>query len=88
MREARLCGARVIDRCNLTILHEPGLEDLAGFLAGQKVKSVASLPCYSMELQPFGNQADVTTGVRYEVVTALELLTVVIFDNFVHGQSN
>ena len=49
VREARSSGVRVIDRCNLTILYEPGQEDLAGFLAGQKVEIVASLPCYSME---------------------------------------
>ena len=49
VREARSSGVRVIDRCNLTILHEPGQEELAGFLAGQKVEIVASLPCYSIE---------------------------------------
>jgi radical SAM/Cys-rich protein len=43
---ARRLGARVIDRCNLTILEEPGQEDLAAFLAGQRVRVVASLPCY------------------------------------------
>ena len=40
-------GMRVIDRCNLTILEETGQEDLAEFLASQKVQIVASLPCYS-----------------------------------------
>ncbi|MAT52182.1 MAG: radical SAM protein [Porticoccaceae bacterium] len=46
----RFCRARdiaVIDRCNLTILFEPGQEDLAEFLAEQRVEVVASLPCYS-----------------------------------------
>ncbi len=43
---ARNIGVRVIDRCNLTILHEPGQEDLAQFLAAQQVDIVASLPCY------------------------------------------
>ena len=38
---------QVIDRCNLTILSEPGQEDLAAFLAGEGVEVVASLPCYS-----------------------------------------
>jgi radical SAM/Cys-rich protein len=42
-------GIRVIDRCNLTILSEPGQEDLAEFLAGQQVEIIASLPCYSMK---------------------------------------
>ena len=43
---ARNMGVRVIDRCNLTILNEPGQEDLAGFLAAHEVEVVASLPCY------------------------------------------
>lgn len=44
--EARARGIRVIDRCNLTILNEPGFEDLADFLAEHQVEVVASLPCY------------------------------------------
>jgi radical SAM/Cys-rich protein len=40
---------RVIDRCNLTVLTEPGCEDLAQFLADQQVDVVASLPCYLEE---------------------------------------
>jgi radical SAM/Cys-rich protein len=42
-------GFSVIDRCNLTVLSEPGQEDLAEFLAGRGVQVVASLPCYSRE---------------------------------------
>ena len=42
-------GVRVIDRCNLTVLFEPGQEDLAEFLASQQVEIVASLPCYQEE---------------------------------------
>jgi radical SAM/Cys-rich protein len=49
VRTARKLGVRVIDRCNLTILEEPGYEDLAGFLAEQGVEIVASLPCYLEE---------------------------------------
>lgn len=45
--EARELGVEVIDRCNLTILNEPGQESLAEFLAEQQVHVVASLPCYS-----------------------------------------
>ena len=45
---ARALGVRVIDRCNLTVLFEPGQEDLAPFLARQQVEVVASLPCYSV----------------------------------------
>ena len=46
---ARREGLRVIDRCNLTILSEPGYDDLAQFLADQGVEVSASLPCYSRE---------------------------------------
>jgi radical SAM/Cys-rich protein len=46
---ARALGVRVIDRCNLTILFEPGQEDLAEFLAAQRVEVIASLPCYSAD---------------------------------------
>ncbi len=48
VRAARKQGCRVIDRCNLTILLEPGQQDLAEFLAQQQVEIVASLPCYSL----------------------------------------
>lgn len=44
--EARALGVAVMDRCNLTILSEPGHEGLATFLAGQGVQVTASLPCY------------------------------------------
>jgi len=47
--EARALGLRVIDRCNLTILSEPGYETLADFLAEQDVEITASLPCYLEE---------------------------------------
>ncbi|MFQ6540100.1 MULTISPECIES: arsenosugar biosynthesis radical SAM (seleno)protein ArsS [Aphanothece] len=47
VRQARRLGVTVIDRCNLTILSEPGQEDLADFLAREGVAVVASLPCYS-----------------------------------------
>jgi len=50
VRAARARGVRVIDRCNLTILFEPGQEGLAEFLAAERVEIVASLPCYTPEL--------------------------------------
>jgi radical SAM/Cys-rich protein len=46
VRGARELGVKVMDRCNLTILEQPGHEDLADFLAEQQVEIVASLPCY------------------------------------------
>lgn len=39
----------IIDRCNLTVLQEPGQEDLVGFLKEHDVHVIASLPCYSAE---------------------------------------
>jgi radical SAM/Cys-rich protein len=50
VERARELGVRVIDRCNLTILGEPGQEDLAAFLAKNGVEVTASLPCYTEEL--------------------------------------
>ena len=47
VQAARALGVKVIDRCNLTILSEPGQEDLADFLAANEVEVVASLPCAS-----------------------------------------
>lgn len=46
VHEACELGVQVIDRCNLTILSEPGYEGLAEFLAEHKVEVSASLPCY------------------------------------------
>jgi radical SAM/Cys-rich protein len=46
---ARNLGVHIMDRCNLTILEQPGQEDLAQFLAGNEVEVVASLPCYLEE---------------------------------------
>jgi radical SAM/Cys-rich protein len=47
VRGARALGRRVIDRCNLTVLFEPGQEDTAEFLAAEGVEVFASLPCYT-----------------------------------------
>ena len=46
---ARNLGAHVMDRCNLTVLEQPGQEDTAEFLAANQVEIVASLPCYLEE---------------------------------------
>ena len=45
----RARGLKVIDRCNLTVLFEPGQEDTAQFLANSGTVVVASLPCYTQE---------------------------------------
>ena len=46
VQQARKQGLHVMDRCNPTILVEPGYEDTAKFLAEQQVEIIASLPCY------------------------------------------
>ena len=44
----RALGLEVVDRCNLTVLTEPGQGmELAHFLADNGVRVVASLPCYT-----------------------------------------
>ncbi|RMF21573.1 MAG: radical SAM/Cys-rich domain protein, partial [Deltaproteobacteria bacterium] len=49
VESARRLGRRVIDRCNLTVLFEPGMEWLAPFLAEHQVEVVCSLPCYTAD---------------------------------------
>jgi radical SAM/Cys-rich protein len=53
---AREMGRRVIDRCNLTVLFEPGQEDLAPFLAEHQIEVSASLPYY------LGDRTDAQRG--------------------------
>jgi len=47
LTQAHRLGKTIIDRCNLTVLYEPGQADLVEFLKAHKVQIVASLPCYS-----------------------------------------
>lgn len=49
VEQARCDGRHVLDRCNLTVLLEPGQEDLPIFLATMEVEVIASLPCYLLE---------------------------------------
>jgi len=60
----------IIDRCNLTILLEPGYEDLSEFLANNKVEIIASMPCYSAE----NVNAQRGEGVFDGSIAALQLL--------------
>ena len=60
----------IIDRCNLTILLEPGYEDLSEFLANNKVEIIASMPCYSAE----NVNAQRGDGVFDGSIAALQLL--------------
>ena len=68
--EARRRDVHVIDRCNLTILLEPGQEDLAEFLAQQRVEVTASLPCY----QQSNVDAQRGAGVFAKNIAALQRL--------------
>jgi len=49
VKAARDRNVLVMDRCNLTVLSEPGQEGLANFLAENQVQVTASLPCYQKE---------------------------------------
>jgi radical SAM/Cys-rich protein len=60
----------IIDRCNLTILLEPGYEDYAGFLARHEIEIIASMPCYS----PENVNAQRGNGVFDASIKALQLL--------------
>jgi radical SAM/Cys-rich protein len=60
----------VIDRCNLTILLEPGYTGLAEFLARNNVEVIASMPCYS----PKNVDAQRGDGVFESSIAALQLL--------------
>jgi radical SAM/Cys-rich protein len=46
---ARANGKAVIVRSNLTIYFEPGFEDLPAYCAAQRLRIVASLPCYQAD---------------------------------------
>ena len=70
VKEARKSGVEIIDRCNLTILKEPGFEDMAGFLAEQGVTITASLPCY----MPQNVKKQRGKGVYEDSITALKEL--------------
>ncbi len=69
-REARRRDIEVIDRCNLTVLFEPGQETLAAFLAREEVTVVASLPCYLEE----NVEQQRGKGVYGDSIRALKLL--------------
>jgi radical SAM/Cys-rich protein len=49
VESARSLGRHVMDRCNLTVIFEPGKEYLPEFFQRHQVELVCSLPCYSQE---------------------------------------
>lgn len=70
VQQARATGVEVIDRCNLTILGEPGYEDMAEFLASEGVTITASLPCYLEQ----NVEKQRGKGVYWESIAALKKL--------------
>ncbi|MBN4063144.1 arsenosugar biosynthesis radical SAM protein ArsS [Cardiobacterium sp. AH-315-I02] len=70
VKQAVDMGVHVIDRCNLTILLEPGFEKIAAFLAENKVEVVASMPCYLKE----NVDAQRGKGVFSDSIKGLQLL--------------
>lgn len=70
VQSARVLGRHVIDRCNFTVLFEPGQEDTAQFLADNQVEVVASLPYYLAER----TDAQRGGGVFAQSLDALHLL--------------
>lgn len=63
-------GATVISRCNLSVLFEPGQEDLAAWYARRQVRLVCSLPCYTQD----NVDAQRGKGVFNKSIEALRLL--------------
>jgi len=49
VESARGLGRHVMDRCNLTVIFEPGKDYLPEFFKRHQVELVCSLPCYSAE---------------------------------------
>jgi radical SAM/Cys-rich protein len=49
VESARTLGRHVMDRCNLTVIFEPGKDYLPEFFRSHQVELVCSLPCYSAE---------------------------------------
>lgn len=63
-------GIKVTSRCNLTVLFEPGQEDLAQWYVDHKVRLVCSLPCYTKD----NVEAQRGKGVFDKSIEALQLL--------------
>jgi radical SAM/Cys-rich protein len=73
VREARELGSRVIVRHNLTVMFEPGQQDLPQFFRGHEVEVVCSLP-YFLEQQ---TDAQRGRGVFEKSIAALRRLNAV-----------
>jgi radical SAM/Cys-rich protein len=66
----RAMDRHVIDRCNLTVIFEPGQEDLVDFYVDNRIELVCSLPCYSEE----NVDAQRGRGVFDKSIRALQIL--------------
>ena len=73
-------GAAVTVRCNLTVLLEPGQEDLAGWYAERGIRLVCSLPCYTQD----NVDAQRGKGVFGKSIKALQLLNSVGYGKDTH----
>lgn len=73
VEQASAMDVHIIDRCNLTVLNEPGQENLAQFLAAHQVEVVASLPCYS-EANVNGQRGDGVFKSSIEAIRKLNRL--------------
>ena len=71
--EARKLDVLIMDRCNPTILVEPGYEYLPGFFAANEIMVIASMPCY--QEQNVDKQRG--QGVYRESITGLRMLNAV-----------
>ncbi len=70
VKQIQRLGRNIIVRCNLTVIFEPGMEDLPDFYREHEVELVCSLPCYLEENvdQQRGK------GVFYDSIEALQRL--------------
>lgn len=66
----RAMGKHVVDRCNLTVIFEPGQEDLVDFYVDHRIELVCSLPCYTEE----NVDAQRGRGVFDKSIRALQIL--------------
>lgn len=70
-------GVKIIDRCNLSIVEQPGYQDIPAFLARHRVNVTASLPCY---------QQDNVDSQRGEGVFAASIRVLRILNDLGYGQ--
>ncbi len=73
LSQARALGVHCMDRCNLTIIEQPGYDWVVPFLAEHQVEVVASLPCYMED----NVDAQRGSGVFQQSIAALQKLNAV-----------